>query len=112
MDDVNKIRKAYFSNGETKNEIAKKFNRSWNTIDTIVETDREQLPLRGKRSGRKATVATEAVKNEIRRVLQEEEHLKVKKKQRHKAAFFYKDLTRRGVYTGCERRMRDRKSVV
>jgi len=107
MDEINKIRKAYFSKGETKNEIAKQFKRSWNTIDTIVETDRDQLSTRRKRSGRKATVATEAVRNEIRKILQEEERLKVKKKQRRKAAFFYKDLTRRGLYKGCERRMRD-----
>jgi hypothetical protein len=36
MDEVNKIRKAYFTSGETKHEIAKTFNRSWNTIDAIV----------------------------------------------------------------------------
>lgn len=107
MDEVNKIRKAYFRHGETKHGIAKKFKRSWNTIDTIVKTDRKQLSTRGKRPGRKATVATEAVKNEIRKVLQEEERLKVKKKQRHRAAFFYKDLKRQGLYTGCERTMRD-----
>jgi transposase len=106
MDEVNKIRKAYFTNGESKNEIAKKFKRSWNTIDTIVKTDREQLSTRGKRPGRKATVATEAVKDAIRKLLNEEELLKVKKKQRYKAAFFYKDLKRRGLYKGCERTMR------
>lgn len=100
MDEVNKIRKTYFGNGETKNELANRFTRSWNTIDTIVKTDREQVSTRGKRPGRKATVATEAVKNEIRKVLQEEERLKVKKKQRRKAAFFYKDLTRRGLHNG------------
>ena len=107
MDEVNKIRKAYFRNGESKNEIARRFKRSWNTIDTIIKTDRDQFSTRGKRPGRKATVATEAVKHEIRKVLQEEERLNVKKKQRHKAAFFYKDLKRRGLYTGCERTMRD-----
>lgn len=107
MDEINKIRKAYFTNGETKHGIAKQFNRSWNTIDTIVNTDREHLATRGKRPGRQATVATEAVKQEIRKVLQEEERLKVKKKQRHTAAFFYQDLKRRGLYDGGERRMRD-----
>ena len=35
MDDVNKIRKAYFSNGETKNEIAKKFNVSQGTVSNL-----------------------------------------------------------------------------
>lgn len=107
MDEVNKRRKAYFTNGETKHEIAKTFKRSWNTIDTIVNTEREQLSSRGKRPGRQATVATEEVKHEIRKILQEEQRLKVHKKQRRKAAFFYKELTRRGVYKGCERTMRD-----
>lgn len=107
MDEINKIRKAYFTNGETKHAIAKKFNRSWNTIDTIVNTDREELSARGKRPGRQATVATKDVKDEIRKVLQDEARLKVKKKQRRKAAFFYKELTRRGLYKGGERRMRE-----
>ena len=107
MDEVNKIRKAYFSNGETTNEIAKRFTRSWNTIDTIVTTDREQLATRGKRRGRQATVATEAVKDAVRKLLKEEELLQVKKKQRYKAAFVFKELSRRGVYKGSERRMRD-----
>ncbi len=41
MDEVNKIRKAYFSNGEeTKNAISKRFKRSWNTIATIVNSTR------------------------------------------------------------------------
>jgi transposase len=106
MDEINKIRKAYFTNGETKHEIAKKFNRSWNTIDRIVETDRELLEEQGKRPGRKASVATEAIKDEIRKLLKEEECLKVKKKQRYTAAFLYKDLKRRGLFKGSERTMR------
>lgn len=106
MDEVNKIRKAYFTNGENKNEIARKFTRSWNTIDTIIKTDRQHLSTRGKRPGRKASVATEAVKDAIRELLKEEELLQVKKKQRYTAAFLYKDLKRRGLYKGCERTMR------
>ena len=47
------------------------------------------------------------MKDEIRKILQDEERLKVKKKQRRKAAFFYKELMRRGLYTGGERTMRD-----
>jgi transposase len=36
MDEINKVRKAYFTLGESKNAIAKRFKRSWETIDRIV----------------------------------------------------------------------------
>jgi hypothetical protein len=42
MDEINKIRKGYFQQGETINKLATKFNRSWNTIEKIVKTPRDE----------------------------------------------------------------------
>ena len=35
MDEFNKIRKAFFQEGLSINEIARKFKRSWETVDVI-----------------------------------------------------------------------------
>ncbi|WP_435548306.1 IS21 family transposase [Desulfobacterium sp. N47] len=106
MDETNKIRKLYFSDGITRNEIAKKFNRSWNTIDNIIKLPREQLVIRGKRPGRKKTVATADVIMAVEGILNKQDLLHVKKKQRYTAAFIFKELGRQGIYSGTERSMR------
>lgn len=106
MDETNKIRKAYFSEGKTRNEIAKEFNRSWNTIDNIITLPREQLPMRGKRAGRAKTVATAEVICAVESILDKQDFLHVKKKQRYTAAFIFKELFRQGIYNGTERSMR------
>ncbi len=61
MDEFNKIRKAFFQEGLSINEIARKFKRSWETVDVIVKTSRDELEERGDRAGRASKVATEVV---------------------------------------------------
>jgi transposase len=56
MDEINKIRKGYFQQGETINKLATKFNRSWNTIEKIVKTPRDELSTKQKRPKRKRRV--------------------------------------------------------
>ncbi len=106
MDEVNKIRNA-FRDGATKHELATRFNRSWNTIDRIVESSAEEREALGRRRNRKATVVTEEVTSAVRELLKQEETLTVPKKQRDTATFIVQELRRRGVYSGSDHRMRD-----
>ena len=61
MDEINKIRKAFFTHGESKNAIAKRFNRSWETIHRIVSKEREDFDNRGNRPNREGKVMTSEV---------------------------------------------------
>ena len=103
MDEINKVRKAYFTLGESKNAIAKRFNRSWETIDRIVTSTREELENRGKRKGKKKTVITPEVEATIHVLLDEEIERKVRRKQRYTARAIYNILKERGIYKGSEK---------
>jgi transposase len=103
MDEINKIRKAYFTRGESKNAIAKCFKRSWETIDRIVTSTREELENRGKRKGKKKTVITPEVEAAIHALLDEEVERKVRRKQRYTARAIYNTLKERGIYKGSEK---------
>ncbi len=103
MDEINKIRKSY-SNGKTIYELSKQFNRSWNTINRIVKTSREELCNRGKR-GRKSSVITPKVISAIEEILSKEKKYNVKKKQRYTATKIFDILTEKGIYKGSERSM-------
>ncbi len=107
MDEINKIRKAFFVKGESCNSIAKKLNRSWDTVNRIVKMPREELENRGKRPNRKAPVKTPTVVRAIRELLEEEIEKRVKKKQKYTAATIYKKLTEQGIYHGSVRSMQD-----
>jgi len=103
MDEINKIRKAYFTLGDSKNAIAKRFKRSWETIDRIVMSTREELENRGKRTGKKKTVITPEVEAAIYALLDEEVEKKVKRKQRYTARAIYNTLKEHGIYKGSEK---------
>ena len=103
MDEINKIRKAYFTHGESKNAIAKRFKRSWETIDRIVSTEREALENRGRRPGKESTVITPEVIQSIHAYLDEEIERKVRRKQRYTARKIYNLLKEQGIYKGSER---------
>ena len=45
MDEVNQIRKCFFSEGKNRNQIAKKHNRAWGTVNSIVSMEREKYGL-------------------------------------------------------------------
>ena len=69
MDEINKIRKVFFSEGESINKIATQFNRSWATIKSLTSIPRDQLKSRGKRPNRKKTVTSEEVVKAIEGIL-------------------------------------------
>lgn len=106
MDEINKLKKD-FNKGDNKNKIAKKFNRSWDTVDNIVNATSDQLKERGKRPNRKPKVATKEVKNEVYKLLKQEQFLKIKKKQRYTAKFIFEELFRKNIYKGKDRTIRD-----
>lgn len=105
MDEFNKIRKAFFQEGLSINEIARKFKRSWETVDVIVKTSRDELEERGDRAGTASKVATEIVENAILAFFEEEVQLRVKKKQRYTARKIFNELKIKGLYNGSERTM-------
>lgn len=107
MDEINKIRKAFFTDGETKNAIALKFSRSWETIHRIVSMERDDLKCRGARPNRKARVMTPEVLKEIQAYLDEEVEKKVKKKQRYTARVIYNEMQAKGIYKGSIRRLQE-----
>jgi len=105
MDEINKIRKAYFTHNESKNSIAKRFKRSWKTVDRVVSSDREALEIRGKRPGKTATVITPEVIQSIHAYLDEEVEKKVRRKQRYTSRKIYNLLKEEGKYKGSERQL-------
>ena len=105
MDQVNQIRKCFFTHGQTRGEIAKKFNRSWDTVNRIVKMDRDELKNRGKHPSRSRKVTTPEVIEAIEKYFDEEEERRVKKKQRYTACQIYKELNESGIYKGSRRRM-------
>lgn len=107
MDEINKIRKAFFTHGESRNSLAIRFRRSWDTVNKIVATEREGLKKRGKRQNRKPTVITSEVLDEINSLLDQEVERKVKKKQRYTARVIYNILKNKGIYKGSKRRIED-----
>lgn len=105
MNEFNKIRKAYFQEGLSINEIAHKFKRSWETINSTVNKSRDELEERGDRPGKVSKVATETVENAILAFFDEEVKLRVKKKQRYTARKIFNELKAKGLYDGSERTM-------
>jgi transposase len=108
MDEFNKIRKAYFTDKLSINEIANKFNRSWATVHKIISTCREdEFSSSERKLTRTPKVATQEVIDAIVDKIQEEQQLKVKKKQRATAKVIFEELTRKGIYQGSQRRMQE-----
>ena len=65
MDEFNKIRKDYFVDHLSINEIAKKYNRSWATVHKIVNTSRDEFSDSEKKYTRIPKVATQEVMDAI-----------------------------------------------
>jgi transposase len=108
MDEFNKIRKAYFADKLSINEIADKFHRSWATVHKIINTPREDEFSAGERKlTRVPKVATQEVMDAIADRIREEQLLKVKKKQRVSATVIFEELTKKGIYQGSQRRMQE-----
>lgn len=106
MDEFNKIRKAFYDDGNTINEIAIKFKRSWATVDKIIKSSRDDRSI-DRKSTRRPKVSSQEVKDAIANKLLEEKKLRVKKKQRLTAKKIYEELIQSGVYHGSIRRMQE-----
>ncbi len=108
MDEVNKIRKAFYKEGFTINELAKIYKRSWTTINKIIKTPRELLedPSRKERN-RESTVGTKEVIDAINGYLDKEVRLDVKRKQRYRSNAIFKELREKGLYKGSKRRLQE-----
>ena len=108
MDEVNKIRKAFYTEGFSINEIARKFKRSWSTVNEIIKTPREELENRDKQErNRESTVGTQEVIDAINVYLDKEIRLGVKRKQRYRSNVIFKELKEKGIYKGSKRRLQE-----
>lgn len=105
MDEVNKIRKQVLIQGKTRNQVAKELHYSWDTVNRVTKIKREDLEKRGKRRSRERTVMTDTVMKAISDLLDYEESISVKRKQRYTAFQIYKELSEKGIYHGSQRRM-------
>jgi transposase len=103
MDEINKIRKRYFDKEESVNSIANSLNRSWETINSIIKTPRDELELRGKRPNRRPQVLTDEVVSLVESYLDQEKALGVKRKQRFTSKKIFNDLKERQLYAGSRR---------
>ncbi len=107
MDEFNKIRKAYFIDNLSINEIAVKFSRSWATVHKIVNTSRDEFSDDERRTVRTPKVGTQEVMDAIADRIREEQKLKVKKKQRVTEKIIFEELTATGLYKGSQKRMQE-----
>ena len=105
MDEVNKIRKQVLIQGKTRNQVAKELHYSWDTVNRVTKIKREDLEKRSKRRSREKTVMTDIVMKAINDLLDYEESISVKRKQRYTALQIYKELSEKGIYHGSQRRM-------
>jgi transposase len=106
MDEVNKIRKLYFIKGKSINYIAKKLDKSWETVDLILKIKPEDLPKRGLRPNRKSKVINDQVVKRINELFDDERIKKVHKKQRYTRHHIFNLLKKENLYTGTERYLR------
>jgi len=112
MDEFNKIRKEFHVRGKSIYQIAREYNRSWQTIKSIVHMPEHKIESRGKRPGRNPIVITPEVEKQILQYLDFEEVHRVPRKQRFTAACIFKKLTSDGVYQGSAKRLRTIVSVL
>lgn len=106
MDEINKIRKAYNSDGKSINKIAVDLNRSWHTVKDAVQASRESLANRGLRPNREKSVLTKQVIDAVNAYLDKEELYKIKRKQRYSAELIFNELSQSKIYNGSSRALR------
>lgn len=105
MDEINKVRKAYFKDGLSINEIAVKYRRSWETVNAIINSSREDLEIRGKKPLRESKIITPPVVNAVLACFEEEARLRVKRKQKYSATKIFTKLKTERIYNGSKRTM-------
>ena len=106
MDEINKMKKAH-REGCSINEIAKRFNRSWETVKMIVEKSSEEIVHRGKRPRRQKKVITTEVIQAIDSYLDEEIQSGIWKKQKYTASVIFKKLCNKNIYHGAIRQLQE-----
>ena len=106
MDEITRIRKLHFIKGKSINYLAKRFNKSWATIRSVLQIKPEDLSKRGARPSRKSVIVTEQVKGRINELLTDEEVKKVHRKQRYTNRFIFNLVKNENLYTGTERYFR------
>jgi len=105
MDEFNKIRKEFHINKKSVYQIAREYNRSWETINKIIKIPEHLIELRGKRK-RVPKVVTPDIQNKINEYIEFEHSHKVPKKQRFTASVIYKKLQEECSYKGSSRTIR------
>lgn len=106
MDEISKIIKDYNKNSMSVEAIARKYNRSWATVNTYISLSDEAIRQRGIRN-RANSVITEEVIKEINIFLDDEKEKKVHRKQRFTATYIYNNLKKRSVYKGGKKHLSD-----
>jgi transposase len=106
MDEINKIRKEFAINGQTINQIALKYNRSWETINSYINLSEKQIFDRGKRPSRENSVSNPEISNAINTYLDDEIRRKVHRKQRYTAKYLFKKVKEDHGYLGSMRSLR------
>jgi transposase len=104
MNIVNKIRKE-FRSGKKIDPIAKKYNCSWATVNTIINSTEDELAMRGHRT-RPKVILNEAVEKRLVQLLDEEDSKNVHLKQRYKSPAIYKILKSEKIFNGSPRYLR------
>ena len=105
MDEFNKIRKEFHVRKKSIYQIAREYNRSWETIKNIVRIPEHKIQLRGKRNSI-PKVITPDILNKINEYLEFEVTHNVHKKQRFTSAFIFKKLKDEYGYSGSSKRIR------
>jgi transposase len=105
MDEINKIRKEFFSNQKPIDQIARKYSRSWDTIKKIVSTPEHKLGSITKRN-KENSVITPEVQTKINELIEYEVARKVPKKQRYTAKVICKIVKEECAYKGSAKRIR------
>ncbi len=106
MDEINKIKKGYQKEGKTINAISKEFNRSWNTIQTYVETPLNVIKDKGRTRNKESKKFSKELKNQIKELLLSQDKRRIHKKQRYTSKVLCRMMQERGLYSGSASHLR------
>lgn len=106
MKKTRNIKNDFFNENPSINALAKRYDLSWGTVNTVINTSIEDLKNRGNRPNRTSELVTNEVIMAIDNLLIEENQKKVRKKQRLTAKVIFKILGEdKKEYTGSLRTM-------
>jgi transposase len=111
MDEFTKIYKDFHLNHLSINEIAVKYNRSWETVKKYTSKPPSEQVLKQSRS-RSTVVINDIIKHEITSILEDEKKRKVHRKHRFTANTAFEVVLSRCEYIGSFRTFRRHFSVI